>query len=324
MGIRPVTTTGPGRSGRNTDELGRVKARPRVVAVDGVPMSGIVGEAEDPKAVIVAIHGGGTTAVYFDCPGHPELSLLRLGPALGYTVVALDRPGHGSSAPYPEAVHTPEQRVGLAYGAVERILGQQSRGAGLFLLGHSGGCELATRMACAEPEKRGTALLGLELGGTGRRYHDAAKQILREAAVRERPAGTRELLWEPMRLYPADIARAVTNASTSPAYERDVALNWPHRYFPELAPAVRVPVRFTLGEYDPVYRGDDSNLAEIAEMFSQAPLFISNRQPEAGHNLSLGLSAAEYHRKVFAFVDECVAARAVDDSAGGDADLEAG
>lgn len=277
--------------------------RPRVVIADGVPMSGVIAEADEPKAVIVAIHGGGTTAAYFDCPGHPELSLLRLGAALGYTVIAIDRPGHGSSAPYPEAVHTPEQRVGLAYGAVERILGERSRGAGLFLLGHSGGCELATRMAADDP-----TLLGLELGGTGRRYHDVAKEIMKAAAVKERPPGTRELLWEPMRLYPPDILRGVTNSSTSPPYERDVAVNWPHRYFPELAPAVRVPVRFTIGEHDRVYRGDDHNLAEIAQMFSRAPRFTSSRFPEAGHNLSLGLNAADYHRTVFAFVDECAAA----------------
>lgn len=279
--------------------------RPRVVVVDGVPMSAVVAEADNPKAVILAIHGGGTSAVYFDCPGHPELSLLRLGAAQGFTVIALDRPGHGSSAAYPEAVRTPEQRVDLAYGAVERILGQRPRGAGLFVLGHSGGCELATRMAA---DDRGAALLGVELGGTGRRYHAAAKEIMKAAEIKERPPGTRELLWEPTRLYPADILRGVTNSSSAPPYERDVALNWPHRYFPELAPAVRVPVRFSLGEYDNVYRSDPEALAEIAEMFTAAASFETELHLEAGHNLSLGLTAAEYHRKVFAFVENCIPA----------------
>ena len=51
--------------------------RPRVVIVDGVPMSGLLAETERPKAVVVALHGGATTAAYFDCPGHPELRLLR-------------------------------------------------------------------------------------------------------------------------------------------------------------------------------------------------------------------------------------------------------
>lgn len=98
-------------------------ARPRVVLVGGVPMSGLVAAVDNPTAVIVAFHGGSSTAAYFDCPGHPRLSLLRLGAEHGYTVVALDRPGYGSSAPYPDAMQRPEQRVALAFGAVDKILG---------------------------------------------------------------------------------------------------------------------------------------------------------------------------------------------------------
>jgi pimeloyl-ACP methyl ester carboxylesterase len=90
-----------------------MNVRPTVVNVDGVPMSALVAEPDQPKAVIVAIHGGGTSALYFDCPGHPLLSLLRTGAAAGLTVVALDRPGYGSSAAYPDAMTRPEQRVAL-------------------------------------------------------------------------------------------------------------------------------------------------------------------------------------------------------------------
>ncbi|MCV7076360.1 alpha/beta hydrolase [Mycobacterium szulgai] len=278
---------------------------PRVVLVDGVPMSGMLAEAPDPKAVIVAVHGGGTSAVYFDCPGHPDLSLLRLGASLGFTVVAIDRPGHGSSAAYPESMENPEHRVHLAHGAIDRILGQRPRGAGLFLLGHSGGCELAIRMAAENGAERGADVIGLELGGAGRRYHPAAKEVMNAAARQERPPGVRDLLWQPLELYPADILRGITNSSASPAYERDMALNWPHKDFPALAPKVRVPVRFTVGEHDNVYRADATALAEITEMFSTTPRFISHREPSAGHNLSLGHTAADYHRGVLAFVEEC-------------------
>ena len=93
--------------------------RPRVVLVDGVPMSALIAEAAEPRAVVVALHGGASTAAYFDCPGHPSLSLLRIGADNGYTMVALDRPGYGSSAPYPDAMERPEQRVALAYGAID-------------------------------------------------------------------------------------------------------------------------------------------------------------------------------------------------------------
>lgn len=152
--------------------------RPRLVIVDGVPMSALVAEADNPKAVVVAIHGGGTTAVYFDCPGHSSYSFLRTGAAAGFTMVALDRPGYGSSAPYPEAMVEGQQRVNLAYGAIDRIISERLSGAGLFVVGHSGGCELTMRMAA---DTRGADLLGIELAGTGRHYHRAARDVLRTA-----------------------------------------------------------------------------------------------------------------------------------------------
>ncbi|BBX63438.1 thioesterase [Mycobacterium saskatchewanense] len=281
--------------------------RPRLVIVDGVPMSALVAEAERPKAVIMAIHGGGTTAIYFDCPGHPSLSLLRAGPAAGFTVVALDRPGYGSSAPYPEAMARPEQRVDLAYGAVERILGDRPRGAGLFVMGHSGGCELAMRMGADE---RGAHLLGMELAGTGRHYHPAAREILKTATRERRPAGLRELLWHPERLYPAEVLTGVTVSPTAPAYEDQMVSDWARSTFPALAPAVRVPVHFSIAEHEKVWQNDPSAVSAIEAMFSTAPSFTLHRQPDAGHNISLGHTAADYHAKVFSFADECVAAQA--------------
>lgn len=305
--------------------MSQVAVRPRLVIVDGVPMSALVAEAPDtpntavPKAVIVAIHGGGTTALYFDCPGHPSFSLLRTGAAAGFTVVALDRPGYGSSAPYPEAMTRPEQRVSLAYGAVDRILGQRPRGAGLFVLGHSGGCELAMRMAADE---RGGDLLGIELAGTGRHYHPAAREILKTATRERRPAGLYELLWHPERLYPPEILNGATVCPTAPDYEDQMVSNWARQDFPALAPAVRVPVHFSIAEYERVWQTDTSALTEIADLFSGSPRFTVHRQPDAGHNISLGHTAADYHSKVLSFVDECVVARANPDDA--EADLEAG
>lgn len=280
--------------------------RPRLVIVDGVPMSALLAEADDPKAVIVAIHGGGTTAIYFDCPGHPAYSLLRTGATAGFTVVALDRPGYGSSALYPEAMALPEQRVNLAYGAVNRILGDRPRGAGLFLMGHSGGCELVMRMGADE---RGADLLGIELAGTGRHYHPAARDILKTATRERRPAGLRDLLWQPENLYPPEVLNGATISPTAPSYEDKMVSNWARQDFPALAPAVRVPVQFSIAEHEKVWQTDASAVEEIENLFSGAPKFAVHRQPDAGHNMSLGHTAAAYHAKVLAFADDCVAAR---------------
>jgi pimeloyl-ACP methyl ester carboxylesterase len=280
--------------------------RPRVVLVDGVPMSGLVATSEDPRAVVVAFHGGASTAAYFDCPGHPRLSLLRTGAALGYTVVALDRPGYGSSAPYPEAIERPEQRVALVYGAVDKILGSNARGAGLFLFAHSNGCELALRMAV---DSNGADLLGIELAGTGLQYADAAKEILKSATATNRPPGLRELLWQPAHLYPAEVLTGITNSSTGAAYEGAMVKDWPRQDLPTLAAQVRVPVQFSFADHEKVWRSDPEALAQIAALFTACPRFVLNEQVGAGHNLSLSVNAAAYHLKVFSFVEECVTAR---------------
>jgi pimeloyl-ACP methyl ester carboxylesterase len=297
--------------------MATIVPQPRLVIVDGVPMSALVAEAPDPRAVIVAIHGGGTTALYFDCPGHPESSLLRAGAAHGYTVVALDRPGYGSSAPYPEAVARPEQRIALAYGAVDRVLGERPRGAGLFLMAHSGGCELAMRMAA---DGQRTDLLGMELAGTGRRYHPAAREILKAATRDHRPAGLRELLWHPAELYPPEVLGGATVYPGAPPYEDQMVSNWARQDFPALAPTVRVPVQFSIAEHEKVWQSDPPAQAEIASLFSGAPRFQINEQSEAGHNISLGHTAAVYHSTVLSFADECVNAQ----TRGKQSGLEAG
>ncbi|BCI54306.1 thioesterase [Mycolicibacterium litorale] len=277
--------------------------------VDGIPMSGLMAEGRsdgDPRAVVVALHGGASTASYFDCPGHPRLSLLRVGAQLGFTVIALDRPGYGSSAPYPEALDRPEQRVALAYGAVDAMLGQRSTGAGVFVVGHSNGCELALRMAA---DDRGIGLLGLELAGTGLRYQDAALEILRDAGPTRRPPGLRQLLWEPAELYPRAVLSGITNSSTGAPYEAAMVADWPQRDFPALAGRVRIPVRFSHAEHERVWCSDPEALARIAGIFTAAARFVTAEQSDAGHNLSLGVTAAAYHLKVLSFVEECVVTR---------------
>nr|WP_090344283.1 alpha/beta fold hydrolase [Mycolicibacterium malmesburyense] len=268
-------------------------------------MSGLIAEADDPTAVVVAFHGGASTAAYFDCPGHPQLSLLRTGPARGFTVVALDRPGYGSSAPYPDVMHEPDQRIALAYGALDKVLGQNPRGAGLFLLGHSAGCEMVVRMAADERAAQ-AGVLGLGLAGTGLRYADTAAEILKTTTATRRPAGLRELLWEPADLYPPEVLSGITNSSTGAPYESEVTKYWPRRDFPELAARVEVPVQFTVAEHERVWRSDPESLADVAAVFTATPRFVVNEQAGAGHNLSLSYAAADYHDRVLSFVEECV------------------
>ena len=77
-----------------------------------VPVTGLLGEpVRGPsRALVVALHGGGMNAGYFDGQAHPDVSLLTLGPRLGYTVLALDRPGYGPYAQQrPDGLTVTEQ-----------------------------------------------------------------------------------------------------------------------------------------------------------------------------------------------------------------------
>lgn len=278
--------------------------RPRVVLVDGVPMSALVAAVPEPKAVVVAVHGGATSAAYFDCPGHPELSLLRAAAADGYTAIALDRPGYGASAFYHDDMAEADRRVGFALGAVDKIIGESSRGAGLFLLAHSAGCEIGLRMAV---DGRATDVLGVELSGTGLRYGDEAKAVISEATATSRPAGLRDLLWQPTDLYPPEVLTSGLSAPGAP-YEAEVTANWPRRDFAEVASRVTVPVEFSVADHERVWEATPAAADAVAALFTSSPRVVVNQMPDSGHNLSVGWTAGEYHRRALAFVGECIAA----------------
>ncbi|NKY25796.1 alpha/beta hydrolase [Nocardia gamkensis] len=289
----------------NAERAGLVQEHSAVVArtveVDGIPMSALCAEVGDPRAVLVAVHGGATTARYFDVPGSPWLSLLRLGARLGFTVLALDRPGYGASEPWGEVFETPQRRVDACYATIDALLETSGRGAGVFLAGHSAGCDLAARMAA---DDRGDELLGLELAGTGIRKHPEAIRIIEEIRHTRKAGAIRDLLWAPRDNYPPEVFGGRSLTVGTPGYEVAVVRDWPTD-FPALAPRVRVPVRFTHAEYERVWRGDAAALAEVEGYFTATPRFVVHRQAGSGHNISVGFGAAAYHLGLLSFVEEC-------------------
>ena len=308
--MTPDSAAGPGAW---ADEEAGVTGEPvrQIVHVDGTPMSALVLAAPQPRAVLVALHGGAVTSAYYDATyPTPHTSLLRVAAALGYTAIALDRPGYGSSAAHQERMATPAERVDLAYGAVERLLDVRPGGAGVFLAGHSAGCMLVTRMA-ADP--RGAALLGLELAGIGLSPHaDAAFMMpLVTGSVTERPQapgpGLQEALWKPRRLYPPRASLSLRYA-VSPVYEGSEVRNWVGA-FPGLAALVRVPVHYTVGDHERVWSSGPAALAQVGALFTASPRVVTVEQADAAHNLSLGWTALSYHLKVLSFLEECVVAR---------------
>ncbi|MFE7353342.1 alpha/beta hydrolase [Streptomyces sp. NPDC057543] len=281
--------------------------RPLLLDVAGLTLSGLLAEPPDrpPRATIVAVHGGGMRAGYFDGQADADLSLLTLGARLGFTVLALDRPGYGrSAAQVPEGLTLDEQSAVLS-GALDAFAHRHTVGRGFLLLAHSYGGKLALTTVARTP-----GLLALDASGVGHRYgiEPAERQRLRRHLEWERN-------WGPLGLYPSGTFRAAESlVAPIPAREAAEVALWP-TMFDELAPRVDIPLRLTFAEHEAWWLHEEPDVADLTSRLTTAPVVRVERQPGAGHNISLGRAARSYHLRALAFFEECLQS-AEDDSAG--------
>ncbi|PAZ16845.1 alpha/beta hydrolase [Streptomyces sp. SA15] len=280
------------------------------VEAGGLLLSGLLGEPEhEPtRAVVVALHGGGLNSGYFDARTRPGLSLLTLGSSLGYTVLALDRPGYGlSAARLPRGQRLVDQAASV-HAALQDFASRHATGAGILLLAHSFGAKVALGVAADLADE---SLLGLDLSGIGHVYQ-AERYDLPDAT---RNGGWKRN-WGPLYLYPPGTFRqGHTPVEPMPPQEAVDAARWPER-FHALAPCVRVPVRLTFAEHESWWRHDPDALTDLTAAFTAAPRVTIDRQPAAGHNISLGWAARSYHLRALAFLEECLVSRATDANSG--------
>ncbi|MFI5828105.1 alpha/beta hydrolase [Streptomyces sp. NPDC051578] len=270
-------------------------ARPCTIDATGTVVSGLLAlpEGGAPRSTILAIHGRGMRARYWD-------SFIPLATALGHAVLAVDRPGYGASAAcLPEGQSLPEQARTL-----RRALAEHARthrlGAGVLLLGHSDGGKVALHTAASAPA---VPLLGLDASGVGYEYHPQALHFPSTLG-----GGATRLNWGPLNLYPPGTFQA-SRSLLSPVPPRESADTpwWPRQY-EELAPGVRVPVRLTFAEHEGWWRLDARTLTAMTARLTAAPSVTVEHLPGSGHNLSLGHTATAYHLRVLAFLEECLLA----------------
>jgi pimeloyl-ACP methyl ester carboxylesterase len=293
----------------------RPPAREVLVETGGTTLSGLLAEPVDggpPRALVVALHGLGFHAGYFDAPAAAGLSLLELGSRLGYTVWAPDRPGAGASADLPEDRLTPAAQVMLLQEAVTALAATRPVGAGVVLVGHSYGAQLALKMA-AEPEGRG--LLGVDTSGTGLEYAFDWDAVLRDGRMPVED-GDRGAAWGPEMLYPpGTIARDALPRDPDARAPIEMANRWSEE-LRDLGRRIRVPVRMTLGDHERWWRADPVAFEDLRAALSQSVRVSLEIEAGAGHNLSLGWAARSYHLKVLAFAEQCILLRRLSAEAG--------
>jgi pimeloyl-ACP methyl ester carboxylesterase len=292
----------------NREPAPSAPTREVIVNAGGVALSGLYAEPAGgtPRALIVAVHGFGMHAGYFDGATVPGLSLLKLASQLGFSALAVDRPGFGASTNLPDEQVSHLAQASLLLHAIDAFTDEHPVGGGVFVVAHSYGLRVVWSMAV---DPRASAWLGIDGSGNGIRYAFSLDDQAQAQALFE-VEGDRGPSWGPAALYAPEtyIRGTLPVHSTAPiqAYGNIP----PSEELVTLGPRIRVPVRLTFGEHERFWEVGEEHRAALQAALPHALAGVET-EPNAGHNISLGRSGRSYHLKVLAFAEACLLARAL-------------
>ena len=265
----------------------------------------------DPRALILALHGGGYDARYWHHPASRSTSLLDVGMAHGFEVIALDRPGNAASLALATEGARLREQADLIFDLIDREAGSDLP---VFLVGHSLGGILALTMA-ADP--RASRLSGVETAGTPIRFDAAGLDRLRSGIAAMKDAGA-PFLPKPARAQlegmffgpagrfdPEVVAFGPTEHGT-PVVEVEAVLAWLEA-LEDTLPRIRVPVHWTFARHEVSSLFDDQSQPRIARLLKDNPFVRFAVQEESAHNISLHHVGRAYHLRVLAFCEEVLA-----------------
>ena len=260
-----------------------------------------------PRATIVALHGGGYSAGYWDHPLDPAASLHTLGSALGYRVVAIDRPGYGASHGLVRDSVRADRQTEIVLDLIDMLRADGDTGAAVFLIGHSMGAVLALHMAASA---RAGAIAGLDISGLPFVFDETLADKQQLASLDFLPESSREfrraLFYGPDGTFDAGMIAAEERLIRPiPAAEIIDAVECPVSTT-VLAPKITVPVRITRAESDVSSGGGREGLESCGALFTSAPRVELAWQRASGHNISLHHVARAYHLRAIAFFDEAL------------------
>lgn len=263
--------------------------------------SKIVGLDDAKRPLIVCIHGGGCNANYFDLPG---FSFCDLAVARGYSLVLINRPGHGGSSPTYATDFTSIASAILAH--IHDTISVHRPTSRWLLLGHSIGAAVATIIA---GEICPAHLVGVALSGIGDKPTSAAWAWQRELdAALPGAALSSDLLFGPPGSFSWRAPKALRHAAEpwQTAEVHEALDHWPSR-FVSSAHGVKVPVHIRLAEAEQIWDTGQDAVERVAKLFDSAPRVDAGLLPEGGHLYEVHRRGHELMKSQLDFFDNLTA-----------------
>lgn len=277
--------------------FGRVSGRARLAAED----------AALNLPLIVAVHGGTYDSAYFDVPGH---SLLDRAEANGIPIIAVDRPGYGSTPLLPRSETVLTGQAKFMAGAVEDIWRIHGAGrAGIVVIAHSIGAAISSIMA-SEPV--GFPLLGLAISGVGMRTppeHRAMWESFPDLDHVDVPDPAKDqVMFGPEGGFDARVPEAThyTNRPTPKVELVDIVSRW-QEIAPTVLGAIPVPVHYRQGEHDRLWINGQREVDEFCRALTASPHVDGAMEQGMGHCLDFHHVSAAFQLEQLAFALRCAA-----------------
>ena len=258
----------------------------------------------DSMPTVVAVHGACHTSEYFDLT--PRTSLLSVGSALGFPVIAVDRPAYGSAT----TLQTDD--LGSIAGWLAAVVPAVCRHLGLgeppvVVVGHSSGAAIALELAARD--EAAFVLAGVSLVGIGPRPSEfvfkVEASLPAEGMVDPPPEqGLRHAMYAAPTTYddavPALAAKAMV---PGPASELRQVNHFSSR-LKEILGSLTLPVQFVMPEFDGIWPYSPDHLQELAANLSAAPRVDATMLPAAGHAADHHFTGRALHLRQLAFAAE--------------------
>lgn len=250
--------------------------------------------AAPPKAIILALHGGGYGAAYWD---FPPTSLLAIAAGRGHLAIAVDRPGYGAAFDRPMPLTA---QADVILDLVELLLDREGPRP-VLLAGHSMGGILAL-MIGAQP-RAARCLRAIDVCGVPLRYGETM-----QAALLERRLADGETHFPAID---ADQSRQVffgadgTFTEEALAYDALLRAPVPGAELPDAAHAphdlpatmrdIALPVRLSFADDERSSIATPEVAAEARGHLAANPQSLVRFEPRTGHNISLHSAGCDFH-----------------------------